>query len=118
MRSLHEAGEAVGTYSPAEELFNRRRRNVGLIGGPLALLILLAARIPIDAPAHRPLEPALGATFGASMGFMMPVSSPPNAIVYSSGHVPITAMIRHGITLDIAGFILIVLVVSSLGWLI
>ena len=53
MRSLHEAGEAVETYSPAEELFNRRRRTVGLIGGPLALLVLLAAPIPIAAPAHR-----------------------------------------------------------------
>ena len=41
MRSLHEAGEAVETYSPAEELFNRRRADVGLIGGPLALLVLL-----------------------------------------------------------------------------
>ena len=47
----------------------------------------------------------------------MPISTPPNAIVYSSGHVPITAMMRHGIVLDIAGFILIVLVVSGLGWL-
>jgi len=53
MRSLHEAGEAVETYSPAEELFNRRRRNVGLIGGPIALLVLLAAPLPIALPAHR-----------------------------------------------------------------
>ena len=49
------------------------------------------------------------------MGFMMPISTPPNAIVYSSGHVPITAMMRHGIVLDIAGFVTIVLVVSALG---
>jgi len=31
--------------------------------------------------------------------------------------VPITVMMRHGIALDIAGFILIVLVVSTLGWM-
>jgi sodium-dependent dicarboxylate transporter 2/3/5 len=55
-----------------------------------------------------PLQPALGATLGASMGFMMPISTPPNAIVYSSGHVPITAMMRHGVVLDIVGFIVIV----------
>ncbi|MNC98398.1 Sodium:sulfate symporter transmembrane region [compost metagenome] len=63
----------------------------------------------------RPIEPALGATLGASMGFMMPVSTPPNAIVYSSGYVPITAMMRHGVVLDIVGFGVIVAVVLLLG---
>jgi sodium-dependent dicarboxylate transporter 2/3/5 len=64
-----------------------------------------------------PLEPALGATLGASMGFMMPISTPPNAIVYSSGHIPITEMMRHGIVLDVAGFVVIVIVVSGVGWI-
>jgi sodium-dependent dicarboxylate transporter 2/3/5 len=62
--------------------------------------------------------PALGATLGASLAFMLPVSTPPNAIVYSSGHVPITAMIRHGAALDVAGFVLIVtLLWAGAGWL-
>ena len=78
---------------------------------PVAIAVAQASGID-------PLEPALGATLGASMGFMMPISTPPNAIVYSSGHVPITAMMRHGIVLDVAGFVLIVVVVSGLGWLI
>ncbi|HEY7499438.1 MAG TPA: DASS family sodium-coupled anion symporter [Vicinamibacterales bacterium] len=77
---------------------------------PVAIAVAQAAGID-------PLEPALGATLGASMGFMMPISTPPNAIVYSSGHVPITDMMRHGIALDIAGFVIIVLVVLSLGWI-
>jgi solute carrier family 13 (sodium-dependent dicarboxylate transporter), member 2/3/5 len=47
---------------------------------------------------------------------MMPISTPPNAIVYSSGHIPITAMMRHGIWLDVAGFVLIVVFVLGLGW--
>jgi sodium-dependent dicarboxylate transporter 2/3/5 len=46
---------------------------------------------------------------------MMPISTPPNAIVYSSGYVPITSMMRHGLALDIAGFIVIVVLVSTLG---
>ena len=62
-----------------------------------------------------PLEPALGATLGASLGFMMPVSTPPNAIVYSSGYVPITAMMRYGIMLDVVGSIVIAAVVLFLG---
>ena len=75
---------------------------------PIAIAVSQAAGIP-------PLEPALGATLGASMGFMMPISTPPNAIVYSSGHVPITAMMRHGIALDVAGFVVIVTLIQVLG---
>jgi sodium-dependent dicarboxylate transporter 2/3/5 len=62
-----------------------------------------------------PLIPALGATFGASLGFMLPVSTPCNAIVYGSGYIPITRMIRYGILLDLAG---IVVVVSLLHFLV
>jgi sodium-dependent dicarboxylate transporter 2/3/5 len=50
-----------------------------------------------------PLEPALGATFGASLGFMLPVSTPCNAIVYGSGYVPLRAMMRYGVLLDVVG---------------
>jgi sodium-dependent dicarboxylate transporter 2/3/5 len=75
---------------------------------PVAIAVAQAAGID-------PVQPALGATLGASMGFMMPISTPPNAIVYSSGHVPITQMMRHGFMLDIAGFVLIVTLVSTLG---
>ncbi|MFO0984916.1 MAG: DASS family sodium-coupled anion symporter [Planctomycetota bacterium] len=50
-----------------------------------------------------PLAPALGATFGASLGFMLPVSTPCNAIVYGSGYVPLRSMIRYGVLLDIVG---------------
>ncbi|MFM8703434.1 MAG: SLC13 family permease, partial [Planctomycetia bacterium] len=41
-----------------------------------------------------PLPAALAATFAASLGFMMPVSSPCNAIVYGSGRIPLKAMMR------------------------
>ena len=75
---------------------------------PVAIAVAQAAGI-------RPLEPALGATLGASMGFMMPISTPPNAIIYSSGHVPITAMMRHGVVLDLVGFVVIVALVLGLS---
>jgi sodium-dependent dicarboxylate transporter 2/3/5 len=75
---------------------------------PIAIAVAQAADV-------RPIEPALGATLGASMGFMMPVSTPPNAIVYSSGYIPITSMMRYGIMLDIAGFFVIVALVLLLG---
>jgi sodium-dependent dicarboxylate transporter 2/3/5 len=75
---------------------------------PVAVAVAQAAGVS-------PLQPALAATLGASMGFMMPISTAPNAIVYSSGHVPITAMMRHGLLLDLAGFVLIVALVLTIG---
>jgi solute carrier family 13 (sodium-dependent dicarboxylate transporter), member 2/3/5 len=62
-----------------------------------------------------PLEPALGATLGASFGFMMPISTPPNAIVYSSGYIPLGAMVRNGFLLDIIGYFVVVAGVLLLG---
>ena len=61
-----------------------------------------------------PVEPALAATFASSLGFMLPVSTPCNAMVYSSGHVPITKMIRYGLLLDIFGAVIIAVVVKTL----
>jgi sodium-dependent dicarboxylate transporter 2/3/5 len=67
---------------------------------PVAIAIAHGAGVP-------PVPPALGACLGASFGFMLPVSTPPNAIVYGSGLVPILSMVRKGILLDIGGFFLI-----------
>lgn len=49
---------------------------------------------------------------------MLPISTPPNAIIYSSGYVPITQMMRHGLLLDILGFIVIVTAVLTMAPLI
>jgi len=62
-----------------------------------------------------PVLPAVGATMGASLGFMLPVSTPCNAIVYASGRIPLGAMMRHGVALDVVGVAVIVAVVTALG---
>lgn len=69
----------------------------------LAPLAVAAAK----AAGVSPVPVAMAVALGASMAFMLPVSTPPNAIVYGSGAVRITAMIRHGVVLDIAAAILI-----------
>jgi solute carrier family 13 (sodium-dependent dicarboxylate transporter), member 2/3/5 len=62
-----------------------------------------------------PLEAALGATFGSSLGFMLPVSTPCNAIVYGSGYIPLGRMIRWGLALDVVGVIVIIALVRLLS---
>jgi sodium-dependent dicarboxylate transporter 2/3/5 len=61
---------------------------------------------------------ALAAVFGASYGFMLPVSTPPNAIVYGSGMIPITKMIRSGIVFDLIGIVLITFGISVMARLV
>ena len=68
--------------------------------------------LPIAAAAGvDPLVPALAATFAASFGFMLPVSTPQNAIAYGSGVVRITTMIRSGLSFDVLGALLIILLI-------
>jgi sodium-dependent dicarboxylate transporter 2/3/5 len=62
-----------------------------------------------------PFEPALGATMAASLGFMLPVSTPCNAIVYGSGLIPLGQMMRHGLALDLVGIVVIVTLVHLLA---
>jgi len=69
---------------------------------PIILPLAMAAGV-------NPFVPALAATFAASFGFMLPVSTPQNAIVYGSGIVPITKMIRSGVSFDILGAIAILI---------
>jgi sodium-dependent dicarboxylate transporter 2/3/5 len=52
---------------------------------------------------YNPVPVAVGIALSSSLGFMMPVSTPPNAIVYASGMVPITKMMKSGIIIDIIG---------------
>jgi solute carrier family 13 (sodium-dependent dicarboxylate transporter), member 2/3/5 len=78
--------------------------------------IVVPIVIPIaQAAGLDPLIPALAAVFGASFGFMMPVSTPQNAVVYGSGMIPITKMVRSGIVFDIIGLVLIVLLIPIMA---
>ena len=54
-----------------------------------------------------PLAAALAATFAASLGFMLPVSTPCNAIVYGTGRVPLRSMLAAGVVLDVVGVVIV-----------
>jgi sodium-dependent dicarboxylate transporter 2/3/5 len=74
---------------------------------PIVIAISNAANI-------NPLPPVLGSAIGASFAFMLPVATPPNAIIYGSRLVPITKMIKTGFWLNNAGIIIIWIIVTYL----
>ncbi len=59
------------------------------------------------------MEPALlmlPATFSNSLAFMLPVGTPPNALVFGTGRVCMAEMVRYGLLLNLAGSIVVTLV--------
>ncbi|KXS50910.1 MAG: solute carrier family 13 (sodium-dependent dicarboxylate transporter), member 2/3/5 [Marinobacter sp. T13-3] len=61
-----------------------------------------------------PLLLTVPAAIVASCAFMMPVATPPNAIVFSSGHLRVSDMIRAGFPLSLAGIVVVTLVSYAL----
>jgi sodium-dependent dicarboxylate transporter 2/3/5 len=47
------------------------------------------------------------AALAASLGFMLPVATAPNTIVFSSGHIKVREMAKAGLIIDIAGILII-----------
>jgi sodium-dependent dicarboxylate transporter 2/3/5 len=61
---------------------------------------------------------AISATLAASMAFMLPVATPPNAIVYGSGYVKIIDMLKAGVILDLLAWLIITITLYLFGYLI
>lgn len=65
-----------------------------------------------------PLLFTIPAAIAASCAFMMPVATPPNAIVFGSGHLQIGDMIRAGFALNLLGIIVVTFAGYALvGWI-
>jgi sodium-dependent dicarboxylate transporter 2/3/5 len=54
-----------------------------------------------------PLPPLLGTALGASFGSALPVSTPPNAIVYGTGMAPVRRMIPAGLGVDVVAAVVL-----------
>ena len=86
--------------------------NTATISLSLPIMASLAQAIEVH-----PLLLLIPTTLAASCAFMLPVSTPPNAIVYGSGRVPIMKMVIAGIWLDLLSVVLLTLFVYTLGHL-
>ena len=80
--------------------------------GPLAIGAAISA-------GFSPIPVAVGVALSSSLGFMLPVSTPPNAIVYASGYIPITKMIKTGVYIDFIGiaFVTLPIVLYLVRWI-
>lgn len=76
--------------------------NVALVTVLLPVIGGVAIGTGID-----PLYLMIPVTLAASCAFMLPMSTPPNAIVFASGHLKIAQMVRAGIILNIIAILLI-----------
>ncbi|MHC5008495.1 MAG: SLC13 family permease [Planctomycetota bacterium] len=78
----------------------------------MVLPILASAGV---AMGENPLLLMIPATLSASCAFMLPVATPPNAIIFGSGRITIADMAKVGIVINLAGIAVIVIVFSLLG---
>jgi len=74
------------------------------------LLLPVMGALAIALQIH-PYGPMIAVTIAASFAFMLPVATPPNAIVFSSRQVTIPQMVRAGVWLNIVGSVLIIAVI-------
>lgn len=59
-----------------------------------------------------PLSLTIPAAIAASCAFMLPVATPPNAIIFGSGELKITQMIRAGFTLNLVAIVVVTVFAS------
>lgn len=79
-------------------------------------LATTAMILPVLAPLStilgvHPYFLMVGATVAASCAFMLPVATPPNAIVFGSGYLKIQDMVKKGVWMNIISIILLTLIV-------
>jgi len=79
-------------------------------------LATIAMLLPILAPTAvvldvHPYLLMVGATLAASCAFMLPVATPPNAVVFGSNYLKIPDMVRVGIVMNLISILLVLLAV-------
>ncbi len=74
-----------------------------------SMLLPVLASLALSLDVH-PFILMVGATIAASCAFMLPVATPPNAVVFGSGYLTIPDMMKKGFWLNIISIILIIVI--------
>lgn len=75
-----------------------------------SMILPILAPLAVGVDVH-PLALMVGATVAASCAFMLPVATPPNAVVFGSGRLHIPDMVRTGLWMNLVSIIIITLAV-------
>ena len=78
-----------------------------------AMLLPVLAPLALEVGVH-PFGLMVGAAVAASCAFMLPVATPPNAVVFGSGYLSIPDMVSKGVVLNFFSIILITMMVYFL----
>jgi len=84
--------------------------NTAMVETFLPVLAGLAITLHVN-----PLLFMIPATLGASMGFMLPIATPPNAIVFATGRIKMGQMMRTGFALNLISVVVITLFLYYFG---
>ncbi|NCP90142.1 MAG: DASS family sodium-coupled anion symporter [Flavobacteriales bacterium] len=76
----------------------------------IAMLLPILAPTAIMLDVH-PYLLMVGATLAASCAFMLPVATPPNAVVFGSNYLKISDMVRVGIVMNVISILLVLVMV-------
>jgi sodium-dependent dicarboxylate transporter 2/3/5 len=81
----------------------------------VAVMMMPIAATLAQTTGQPPVVMMLVAGFASSTGFMLPVATPPNAIVFGSGQITVRQMAKAGFLLDVVSVLVVVAVVSILA---
>ncbi len=93
------------------ELLTEVTSNTAVVSMMIPIIISIA-----HGTGDNPVALSISATVAASMAFMLPVATPPNALVYGTGYIKITDMVKAGSVLDLAGWLFIVLIIYFVAY--
>jgi sodium-dependent dicarboxylate transporter 2/3/5 len=81
------------------------------------MLLPILASVALKLDLH-PFGLMIGATLAASCAFMLPVATPPNAVVFGSGYLRMKDMVKAGFWLNIISILLVtIMVYFVLPWM-
>ncbi|XP_053572642.1 solute carrier family 13 member 1 isoform X2 [Bombina bombina] len=81
---------------------------------PATITIFLPILAPLaEAIEVNPLYILIPTTLCTSFAFLLPVANPPNAIVYSYGHLQVMDMVKAGLGINILGVLVVMLAIST-----